>query len=215
MTDIVPASYKSARTHATAIPDRLNAVLGVTFEKCTQIIHHIFTRDISEEVRDDSSKLQGETFDSIPDKSDDDGGPELENELSRSCLLERPGLRSRLLLTGKSGLGQAQLASFILDFLESCPVHAIDFLSLYTTCTARITESSLTAAVREGCRAAPAVLYLPHLHLWWIKAHSSLRLALVLALRDIPSDLPVLLLATTEDEISPLPTELAQLFTTR
>ena len=92
-------------------------------------------------------------------------------------------------------------------------MHTIDLLSLYTTCTARTTESALTAAIREACRAAPAVLYLPHLHLWWNTAHSSLRLALVLALHDVPADLPVLLLATTEGDVSTLLTELMQLFT--
>ena len=188
-------------------------MLREPFEKCKQTIRRIFPRGISEEDRDESSKLPSDAFDGIPDKSDDDEEAELENELWKSCLLQRPGLQPRLLLTGLPGLGQAQLASSILHLLEGCPLHAIDLLLLYTTWTARTPQSALTAAVREACRAAPAVLYLPHLDLCRNTAHSSLRLAPVLALRDIPADLPVLLLATTEGDVSTLHIELMQLFT--
>ncbi len=47
-------------------------------------------------------------------------------------------------------------------------------------------------------RAAPAVLFLPHLHLWWRTASPQLRATLVMLLRDLPPELPLLLLATAE-----------------
>ena len=223
MTDIVPASHRSARTHARPIPARLNAVLREPFEECTQIIRRIFPQGIPPEVRNDPLKSPGDTFDDISDESEDDEEAELNKSvgnlgrevhgLSRSCLLERPVLRPRLLLSGRPGLGQAQLGPSILHFLEGCPVHAIDLPSLHMNCSARTTEEALVGAVREACRAAPAVLYLPHLHLWWNTAHDSLRSTLIISLRDIPADLPLFFLATTDGDLSTLPIDLTQLFT--
>jgi hypothetical protein len=52
--------------------------------------------------------------------------------------------------------------------------------------------------VREARAAAPAVLYLPHLPAWWEQAPPALRAALWMLLRDLPADLPLLLLATAD-----------------
>lgn len=48
------------------------------------------------------------------------------------------------------------------------------------------------------CRAAPAILFLPHLQLWWASAPASLRATLWMLLADLPPDLPLLLLATAD-----------------
>ena len=53
-------------------------------------------------------------------------------------------------------------------------------------------------ALIEARRAAPAVLYLPHLQLWWQTAHASLRATLWMLLSDLPPDLPLLLLAVAD-----------------
>lgn len=53
-------------------------------------------------------------------------------------------------------------------------------------------------AIIEARRAAPSVLYLPHLQLWWQTAHASLRATLWMLLSDLPPDLPLLLLAVAD-----------------
>ena len=61
-------------------------------------------------------------------------------------------------------------------------------------------------ALIEARRAAPAVLYLPHLQLWWQTAGASLRATLWMLLADLPPDLPLLLLAVAECPLEvPLP----------
>ena len=50
----------------------------------------------------------------------------------------------------------------------------------------------------EARRAAPAVLYLPHVLLLWDTASLSLRATLSMLLADLPPDLPLLLLAVTD-----------------
>lgn len=64
----------------------------------------------------------------------------------------------------------------------------------------------------EARRAAPAVLYLPHLELWWATAPASLRATLCMLLAELPPELPLLLLATAEVEPSALEPEARKLF---
>ncbi len=50
----------------------------------------------------------------------------------------------------------------------------------------------------EARRAAPAILHLPHLQLWWDTASPSLRATLCMLLADLPADLPLLLMASAD-----------------
>ena len=50
----------------------------------------------------------------------------------------------------------------------------------------------------EARRAAPAVLYLPHLQLWWETTGAALQATLRMLLADLPPDLPLLLLAVAD-----------------
>ena len=224
MVDIVPASHRSARTHAKPLAKRLHPILKEYFEECTALIRRVFPQGVPPEVSQNSASGRS-SVDEMDEVSDDSEDEETElNEvlgnsgrevygLSKSSMLGRPAFRPSILVCGKPGLGQAQIAPALLHFLEGCPVHAIDFPSLHMNNSARTPEEALVAAVREACRAAPAVLYLPHLHLWWQTAHESLRTTLLIALRDIPSDLPLLTFATAEEDLASLPPELADLFT--
>jgi hypothetical protein len=62
----------------------------------------------------------------------------------------------------------------------------------------RSLEEALVHAFVEARRAAPAILFLPHLQLWWQTAPASLRAALWMLLADLPPELPLLLLATAD-----------------
>lgn len=73
-------------------------------------------------------------------------------------------------------------------------------------------EEALVHAFVEARRAAPAVLYLPHLHLWWRTAPAALRATLWMLLADLPAELPLLLLATADVSRAELDPEAAQLF---
>lgn len=76
----------------------------------------------------------------------------------------------------------------------------------------RSPEEALVHAIIEARRAAPAVLYLPYLNLWWETAPASLRATLWMLLADLPSDLPLLLFATADSPLSELHEEAAVLF---
>lgn len=111
--------------------------------------------------------------------------------------------------------------------VQGLPLHAIGLPALLADAGARSAEEALVHAVTEARRAAPAVLFLPHLEvrlpacacashntasqhrlttplvntapqLWWSTAPLSLQSTLWTLLEDLPSDLPLLLLATAD-----------------
>lgn len=67
-------------------------------------------------------------------------------------------------------------------------------------------------AVLEARRASPAILFLPHLQLWWETAPASLRATLTMLLSDLPPDLPLLLLATADVALAELDSDALKLF---
>jgi hypothetical protein len=73
-------------------------------------------------------------------------------------------MRPRLLICGPAGSGQEHLAAALLHALEGLPVHALGLPSLLSDPGARSLEEAVVHAVVEARRAAPAILFLPHLH---------------------------------------------------
>lgn len=76
----------------------------------------------------------------------------------------------------------------------------------------RSPEEAVVHAVLEARRAAPAILFLPHLQLWWETAPASLRATLTMLLADLPPDLPLLLLATADCPMDELDADALKLF---
>lgn len=64
----------------------------------------------------------------------------------------------------------------------------------------------------EACRAAPSILYLPHLQAWWETAHAALRATLWMLLAALAPDLPLLLLTTADVGLRDMDPEALQLF---
>ena len=122
-----------------------------------------------------------------------------------------PSQNPRLLVCGEPGSGQAHIAPALLHALEQFAVHAISLPALLSD-GGRLPEEALVAAVTEARRAAPSILYLPHIRLWWESANATLRATLLTLLDDIPPNLPVMLLATADCERNELDEELAEAF---
>ena len=130
--------------------------------------------------------------------------------LAAACPLAR---RPRLLVCGpEAGAGHGDIACAALHALEAFSTHCVSLPALLSDAGSRAPEEALCSCVGEARRAAPCVLYLPRLDTWWEAAGPMLRATLCLLLDDIPADLPVLVLATSDVEHGQLPTELAALF---
>ncbi|GLJ11514.1 hypothetical protein SUGI_0169360 [Cryptomeria japonica] len=120
--------------------------------------------------------------------------------------------RPRLLLCGKEGVGLDHIGPAVLHKLERFPVHCFGLPSLLSDPSARTPEEALVHIVGEARRTTPSILYLPQLQLWWETAHDQLRVVLLSILEELPSDLPLLLLATSSIHSDELDGEAASLF---
>nr|ASZ84551.1 putative BRAT1 [Cupressus gigantea] len=120
--------------------------------------------------------------------------------------------RPRLLLCGKEGAGLDHIGPAVLHELEKFPVHSLGLPSLLSDPSAKTPEEALVHIVGEARRTSPSILYLPQLQLWWETAHELLRAVLLTILDELPSDLPVLLLATSCVPSDELDGEAASLF---
>ncbi|PXF45293.1 ATPase family AAA domain-containing protein 2 [Gracilariopsis chorda] len=226
MKEIIPASHRSARTYARPISERLRAILSHPLQSCIYTLQRIFAPGLSSQANGTKSSLLADADGDVSSSSDEEGDilniEALQDKIAiagkersssaRSTLTRYHILRPRLLICGQQGLGQSELGPALLHHCEGCPVHAIDYPSLQSDGGARSCEESLISAFREAARSVPSILYLPHLHMWWETASESLRTTLVIALKDIPSDLPLLVLATAERRLESLPQEVTELF---
>lgn len=65
---------------------------------------------------------------------------------------------------------------------------------------------------REARRTAPCIVYLPHIGVWWQSVSETTRAAFLTLLQDLPSGIPILFLATAEEQLSQLPDPVQDLF---
>ena len=71
----------------------------------------------------------------------------------------------------------------------------------------RSPEEAVVQVLLEARRAAPSILYLPHVGLWWATAPQSLRTTLQMVLADLPAELPIALIASCEEPCAELDAE--------
>ncbi|GLJ11486.1 hypothetical protein SUGI_0168610 [Cryptomeria japonica] len=107
---------------------------------------------------------------------------------------------------------QDHIGPAVLHELERFPVHCLGLPSLLSDPSAQMPKEALVHIVGEAWRTTPSILYLPQLQLWWEMAHDQLRAVLVSILEELPSDLPLLLLATSSVPSDELDGEAASLF---
>ena len=92
------------------------------------------------------------------------------------------------------------------------PCHTLALPSLLADDSSRSPEEALVRRLTEARRSAPAVLYLPHLQLWWESAPHTLRVTLWMLLEDIPPDLPLFLIGVADVPIDAIDHEALALF---
>ena len=214
---IVPASHRAARTHARPLTPLQKPLLESMLEQCLHGIRQTFppaafiTLDgdgeavgvnsgAREFVVDETAEDEDEDIIAQASASDKAAGA-LPSESAATAALEfmrrPPCQRTALCIHGVETSGYNQLTSALLHALEQFPVHAIGMPSLLGD-SGRSPEEALVTAVTEARRAAPSILYLPELRLWWESSTPTLRAALTTLLRDIPTDLPVMLITTAD-----------------
>jgi len=120
--------------------------------------------------------------------------------------------RPRLLIHGVEGNGQAtHLAPALLYSMEHLTVHTLDLPALYGN-SATAPEEAIAQLFREARRTAPAVVYLPHINIWWSSISDTSKATFMTLLYDLPPSMPVFLLATSDAHLDELHEAVHSLF---
>ena len=209
-----PAAYISS--DASSNEEDANNSSGDIMKPTTDQLEIAYYDDSDEEG---NNLLLAEAATAGNKEDGDDGDNKIEDKTRKNTLKiaasefirSPPSQNPRLLVCGESGSGQAHIAPALLHALEQFAVHAISLPALLSD-GGRLPEEALVAAVTEARRAAPSILYLPHIRLWWESANATLHATLLTLLDDIPPNLPVMLLATADCERNELDEELAESF---
>ena len=187
LQSVTPASQRSAASLASALPAHLVPLLSDSLKKVVSFQETLFPLA----AKTKSSELSG----SMPNYAIPQLGSSGFVSLSNFSLLP---IRPRMLIHGDRGLGQAYLASALLQSLEEYPVYSIDLPILLGDGGSKNAEEVLLRQVTEAKRNAPSILFWPHADMWWDNAPESLRCCVELLLADIPSEVPLFILATAD-----------------
>lgn len=200
MSAITPAAHRGAIVHSRPLSPVIAPCLQGHLDKIRKCISEIFP-----------ILAKGDTKDSF-----DNNSRNLANLFGFPYSSLIPVVyRPRLLLCGKEGAGLDHIGPAVLHELERFPVHSLGLPSLMSDPSAKTPEEALVHIVGEARRNTPSILYLPQLQLWWETAHLQLRAVLSTLLEELPSDLPVLLLATSSVPFGELDEEVGSLFSHR
>ncbi|TQE11677.1 hypothetical protein C1H46_002713 [Malus baccata] len=190
MSTITPAAHRGAVVHSRPLSSVVAPCLQMHLQKAMKYISDIFPPlAVSSQLTKLSMLSSGSA---IP-------------------LVYRP----RLLLCGGEGSGLDHLGPAVLHELEKFPVHSLGLPSLLSDPSAKTPEEALVHIFGEARRTTPSILYLPQLNIWWETAHEQLRAVLLTLLEEFPSDLPILLLATSSVPPAEVDTTASSIFSER
>ncbi|KAK9861644.1 hypothetical protein WJX84_011103 [Apatococcus fuscideae] len=217
---ITPASHRSAATHARPLPKVVEPLLEQNLASLLQHLEGSFPPAAACRMQRESADIgplqavtEGDQHLELVDSDEEESGGAA-GEGSSILAMVSQQQQPRILLCGPRGAGQGYLGPALLHALEGLPVHALGLPTLLADASSRSPEEALVHAFMEACRAAPAILYLPHLQMWWETAHATLRATLWMLLAGLAPDLPLLLLTTADVTLQHMDPEALLLFST-
>ncbi|KFP72297.1 ATPase family AAA domain-containing protein 2, partial [Apaloderma vittatum] len=226
MQKTVPSSQRAVASPGRALSPISKPLLGNTLERILQALQKVFPHTelaIKKDQQQDSFNhiLRSDVFDSnekspsiFEDKpSDKTSGIQKESFLnfSRNPYYQPTSWRPRFLLVGEPGYGHAShLAPAVIHALDKFPVYTLDLSILFVSSTSP--EETCAQFMREAQRTAPSIIYIPRIHLWWEAVGATLKATFTTLLQNIPTFVPVLLLATSDVCHADLPKEVQELF---
>jgi hypothetical protein len=99
-------------------------------------------------------------------------------------------------ICGENNMGQEEIASALLHYLETLPMFNLDIPTLIGDIYSHSSEQSLVSKVQEAYRMSPSVIYIPNVNNWWSSATEGMKSLLFNLCNSFPSSVPVLWLST-------------------
>ncbi|XP_060557412.1 ATPase family AAA domain-containing protein 2-like isoform X2 [Ruditapes philippinarum] len=236
MKSIVPASQRSVTSPARSLSVKILPLLLNLYQQTLKQLNRIFpsiltqlsnldaqvteksdnTVDVEGELCSDDDERDVNIYEHKVDKRRKNSNiPELPETFLNftSYAYRHPSThRPRVLLSGRNDQGQSSyLAPAIIHHLEQLPVHTLDLSTLYAV-EARTPEESCAHIFREAKRSSPSIIYMPHVNHWWSVVSDTVKASVLTLIRDLDPSIPVLLLATSEEDYSHLDFDLQDLF---
>ena len=100
----------------------------------------------------------------------------------------------------------------MLHDLERYPIFTLDTPACFADPGLRSPEEACVLIVKEACRTAPSILYLPRVDSWWRTASDSVHATVIALLEEIPASRAPFILAFAAGPLSDFPDELLTIF---
>ena len=176
MKKMTPSHHRQESSYARPLSKNLESVLSPHLDAITRIIETKYPMLFNSLNRSKGGYSQHSSFSFKP-------------------------FRPRLLVQGQPGCGQGHLAAALLHSMDGLQVYSIGLSNLLANMRSASLEESLVTTFIQAQKAAPSVIYIPRLDLWWENASEILRATLFSLISELPSDFPVIILATSESSI--------------
>ncbi|KAL1960787.1 hypothetical protein VTO42DRAFT_6617 [Malbranchea cinnamomea] len=182
---IVPSSQRAASSAAAPLPPTVEPLLRDTLRAIKDVISEMIP------LRKRLTALEEAQF----EEPDDQIG--FRRERMQHAFETSRVFRPRLLIRGKSGMGQQYLAAALLNHFEGLHVQPFDLPTLLSDST-RSPEASVVQLFTEVKRHKPSVIYIPDVRTWYETVGQTVLSTFLGLLRSLPPTDPVLLFGVTE-----------------
>ncbi|KAI6472680.1 hypothetical protein MCOR18_008461, partial [Pyricularia oryzae] len=188
MKKIIPSSQRSASSAAAPLPPSIEPLLSQQLASIVKDLDEALPR------KKKTTALQEAMFEPYEDEDNGFGRENLSQEFDRLRVF-----RPRLLIAGRPGNGQEYISAALLHHLEGVFVQNFDLATLLADGSPL--EQVIVRLFTEVKRHKPAVIFIPDVGAWYATMPPLAYSTFVTMLRSIPATDPVLLLATSEDEV--------------
>ncbi|RMZ83452.1 hypothetical protein DV737_g1579, partial [Chaetothyriales sp. CBS 132003] len=184
---IVPSSERSASSGAASLPEAMEPLLRKSFAEIQNVVSEMLPQKkrvtALEEAQYEDAALG------------DDFGREHMQQAFESSRVFRP----RLLIYGKTGMGQQYLAAALLNYFEGLHVQSFDLPTLLGDTTSS-PEATVIRLFSEVKTHKPSVIYIPNVQEWYATVGQTVISTFLGLLRSIKPTDPILLLGFVEAE---------------
>ncbi|TLD04899.1 uncharacterized protein PgNI_09854 [Pyricularia grisea] len=188
MKKIIPSSQRSASSAAAPLPPSIEPLLSQQLGAIVKDLDEALPR------KKKTTALEEAMFEPYDDDDNGFGRENLSQEFDRLRVF-----RPRLLIAGRPGNGQEYISAALLHHLEGVFVQNFDLATLLADGSPL--EQVIVRLFTEVKRHKPAVIFIPNVGTWYTTMPPLAYSTFVTMLRSIPATDPVLLLATSEDDV--------------
>jgi len=191
MRAIIPCSQRSATKFSNPFPDALRPLLDNDYmKKILELQRNTFPLGIITQAQ--IANLEAST--------------------SAFSKTSTQPISPRLLIHGEPGLAQELYAQNLLHELEEFPTFGIDLPSLVKITHTHSLPEALVETMKNARREAPSILYWPQMAKWFEMMGEAMRNCIFQMLSDLPDEVSIYVVATTDQPYEKLDPQLQLLF---